>query len=274
MQVPVPSIKSRSFWPQSPCPNPCVPIECSSVFRWRPAQGRGLTWGPVVSDGSGNWDPGLMTPIFRLADLLLLFVLLYCFFFLGLGKKKKMLHPCQSRRKIRRQKRQGGPGVIYVKSYYRPDILWGFLLFFLQVWKQAPLVPFYRWPTSDSQSCVSFPESNIYPLPSAQAKRQPPLWMMDFQGLRTDSGKLPWYGNWVVSCPHLAWRWRWGWNPAPWVMSQEAWVWGCHIDWLIPGVSKWTQKAAQTLALGKGNLSGRISTWATTIWKVFYSSAH
>lgn len=88
MQVRVPSTKSRSFWPQSPFPNPCVPIECSSVFRWRPAQGRGLTQGPVVSDGSGNWDPGLMTPIFRLADLLLLFVLLYYFFFLGLGKKK------------------------------------------------------------------------------------------------------------------------------------------------------------------------------------------
>lgn len=84
------------------------------------------------------------------------------------------------------------------------------------------VVPFYRWPTLDSQSCINFPESNIYPLPSAQAKQQPPLRMMDFQGLRTDSGKLSWYGNGVVSCPHLAWRWWWGWNPAPWAMSQEA----------------------------------------------------
>lgn len=112
--------------------------------------------------------------------------LLHYFFFLGLNKK--LLHSYQTRRKIRRQesmwkkkkwwdgtkvhflliqfqmlvqifylmgqRRQDGPGVICLKiPLHARHSLRFFFLFFLQVWKYAPLVPFYRWPTSDSEVC-------------------------------------------------------------------------------------------------------------------------
>ena len=134
--------------------------------------------------------------------------LLHYFFFLGLNKK--LLHSYQTRRKIRRQestwkkkkwwdgtkvhflliqfqmlvqifylmgqRRQDGPGVIYLKillhARHSLRFLFPFLLTSLEICTLSPILQMANLRLTEY---VNFPGSNVYTLPATQINQQPPV---------------------------------------------------------------------------------------------------
>lgn len=125
--------------------------------------------------------------------------------------------------------------------------------------KKAPLVPFYRWPTSGSQKVLKF--FRVKHLPLALYTDQPIASCSDDGFLELKEGLIvrnsPNMETGLCHAP-LGMRWWWGWNLSLWAKRPG---YGSHRDWLLLKVLKWTQEATQTVALWKGNLNDRILTW-------------